>query len=222
MRLGDILEVEATCRPRISAGSSVFWPPLLFSGIRVKRIAPDWRSVEVELRLRWWNRNALGTMFGGSLFAMVDAFYPLMLQHNLGRDYAVWVKSAQIRFISRVARWRAPRCSSKATGSRRFVPQPRVTANLLPLFEILDHGLRWKADQPGEPAAICVAASARGHRSLGLLSCGRSDRARELRCPGSGALRMAGYGCSCQEVLSIKRLGPARARHRAPCGISSH
>ena len=76
------------------------WPPLLCSGIRVKRIAEDWRHVEVELRLRWWNRNAVGTMFGGSLFAMTDPFYALMLQHNLGRDYTVWVRSAQIEFVA--------------------------------------------------------------------------------------------------------------------------
>jgi hypothetical protein len=76
------------------------WPPLLFSGIRVTTVAADWRHVEVELRLRWWNRNAVGTMFGGSLFAMADPFYPLMLQHNLGPAYAVWTKSAQIDFVA--------------------------------------------------------------------------------------------------------------------------
>jgi hypothetical protein len=77
-----------------------WWPPFLFSGIRVKSIAPDWRHIEVVLRLRWWNRNAVGTMFGGSLFAMIDPFYPLMLQHNLGPGYTVWVKSAAIEFIA--------------------------------------------------------------------------------------------------------------------------
>ncbi len=77
-----------------------YWPPFLFSGIRVIGIADDWRRVEAELRLRWWNRNAMGTMFGGSLFAMTDPFYPLMLQHNLGRDYTVWTKSATVEFLS--------------------------------------------------------------------------------------------------------------------------
>ena len=76
------------------------WPPLLFSGIRVRRIAEDWRHVEVELRLTWWNKNAVGTMFGGSLFAMTDPFYALMLQHNLGKDYTVWVRSAAIEFVA--------------------------------------------------------------------------------------------------------------------------
>ena len=56
--------------------------------------------MEAELRLWWWNRNAVGTMFGGSLFAMTDPFYPLMLQHNLGREYTVWTKSAAVEFLS--------------------------------------------------------------------------------------------------------------------------
>jgi len=77
-----------------------FWPPLCFAGIRVRTIKHDWRHVDVELRLRWWNRNAVGTMFGGSLFAMTDPFYPLMLQHNLGPGYAVWTKSAEIEFLA--------------------------------------------------------------------------------------------------------------------------
>jgi len=77
-----------------------FWPPLFFAGIRLTRMSEDWRRAEAELRLRWWNRNAVGTMFGGSLFAMTDPFYPLMLQHNLGSDYIVWMKSASLEFLS--------------------------------------------------------------------------------------------------------------------------
>ena len=86
--------------PKLIRSFINFWPPLLFSGIRVKVIAKDWRYIEVELRLRWWNRNAVGTMFGGSLYAMTDPFYPLMLQQNLGPGYLVWDKSAQIEFIA--------------------------------------------------------------------------------------------------------------------------
>lgn len=77
-----------------------FWPPFFFAGIRLISMSDDWRRAEAELRLRWWNRNAVGTMFGGSLFAMTDPFYPLMLQHNLGPDYIVWMKSASIEFVS--------------------------------------------------------------------------------------------------------------------------
>src|SRR5271170_7273786 len=74
------------------------WPPFLGAGVRVKRIAPDTKSVDVEMKLRWWNANYVGTHFGGSLFAMTDAFYMLMLMANLGRDYVVWDKGASIRY----------------------------------------------------------------------------------------------------------------------------
>jgi hypothetical protein len=75
-----------------------FWPPFLGAGIRVKHVAPDMRAVDVEMQLRWWNANYVGTHFGGSLFAMTDAFYMLMLMANLGRDYIVWDKAAKIRY----------------------------------------------------------------------------------------------------------------------------
>jgi len=75
-----------------------FWPPFLGAGIRVKRIAPDMKAIDVEMKLRWWNANYVGTHFGGSLFAMTDAFYMLMLMANLGRDYIVWDKAASIRY----------------------------------------------------------------------------------------------------------------------------
>jgi hypothetical protein len=74
------------------------WPPFLGAGVRVVHIAPDMKSVDVEMKLRWWNANYVGTHFGGSLFAMTDAFYMLMLMANLGRDYIVWDKAATIRY----------------------------------------------------------------------------------------------------------------------------
>jgi len=73
------------------------WPPFLGAGIRVKHIALDMKTVEVEMRLNFWNANYVGTHFGGSLFAMTDPFYMLMLMANLGRDYVVWDKAAIIR-----------------------------------------------------------------------------------------------------------------------------
>ncbi len=73
------------------------YPPLLGAGIRV-HMSEDLRAVDVEMKLRWWNRNYVGTHFGGSLYSMTDAFYMLMLLQNLGRDYIVWDKAATIRF----------------------------------------------------------------------------------------------------------------------------
>jgi hypothetical protein len=74
------------------------WPPFLGAGIRVQHIAPDMKAVDVEMKVRWWNANYVGTHFGGSLFAITDAFYMLMLMANLGRDYIVWDKAASIRY----------------------------------------------------------------------------------------------------------------------------
>ena len=43
------------------------WPPFLFAGVHVGAIARDWRQARVELRMRPWNRNYVGTHFGGFL-----------------------------------------------------------------------------------------------------------------------------------------------------------
>ncbi|HTC57580.1 MAG TPA: DUF4442 domain-containing protein [Candidatus Sulfotelmatobacter sp.] len=74
------------------------WPPFLGMGICIQRIAPDMKAVDVEMKLRFWNANYVGTHFGGSLFAMTDPFYMLMVMANLGRDYTVWDKAATIRY----------------------------------------------------------------------------------------------------------------------------
>jgi acyl-coenzyme A thioesterase PaaI-like protein len=76
-----------------------FWPPFFFSGIRIHSISKDFRRVEVHLKLRWWNANYVGTLFGGSMFAMTDPFFMVMLMKNLGRQYIVWDKAASIDFI---------------------------------------------------------------------------------------------------------------------------
>jgi len=76
------------------------WPPFLFTGIRVEHLADDWRRARVRLKLRWYNRNYVGTHFGGSLFAMTDPWYMLMLMPLLGRDYFVWDQQAGIEFIA--------------------------------------------------------------------------------------------------------------------------
>lgn len=75
------------------------WPPFLFTGIHVDALSADYRHARVEMRLRFWNRNYVGTHFGGSLFAMTDPFWMLLVLHQLGRDHFVWDKSAEIEFV---------------------------------------------------------------------------------------------------------------------------
>jgi len=75
------------------------WPPFLFAGIHVTDVSDDYRYVRVELRMRPWNRNYVGTHFGGSLFAMTDPFWMLTVMQNLGRSYYVWDRAGEIEFM---------------------------------------------------------------------------------------------------------------------------
>jgi Domain of unknown function (DUF4442) len=75
-----------------------FWPPYLGAGVSVKKIAEDMREIDVEMKAHFWNRNYVGTHFGGSLYAMTDPFYMLILIENLGPDYMVWDKASTIKF----------------------------------------------------------------------------------------------------------------------------
>ena len=76
-----------------------WWPPFLFAGIRVPEISDDWRHARVVLKRHWYNRNFVGTHFGGSLFAMTDPFWMIMTLHRLGDGYIVWDQSAEIEFV---------------------------------------------------------------------------------------------------------------------------
>ena len=76
------------------------WPPFRGAGIRILNFADDYRSVDVELRMGRLNRNYVGAHFGGSLYAMTDPFYTLMLMHLLGREYRVAHAGAKISFIA--------------------------------------------------------------------------------------------------------------------------
>lgn len=76
-----------------------WWPTFLFAGIKVREIHSDFSAATVELKLGWLNRNYVGTAFGGSLFAMTDPFWMIMMIRQLGPGYVVWDRSATIRFI---------------------------------------------------------------------------------------------------------------------------
>jgi acyl-coenzyme A thioesterase PaaI-like protein len=86
-------------RPQLFKLGLSWWAPFLGTGISVSRIAPDFSSVTVQMKQRWYNRNAFGTHFGGSLYAMCDPFFALLLVARLGKDYYVWDKAASIEFV---------------------------------------------------------------------------------------------------------------------------
>lgn len=75
------------------------YPPYLGAGIRVRPVDDGGRrAIEVEMKLRWWNRNYVGTHFGGSLASMCDPHFMLLLLWELGPEYLVWDKAATVRY----------------------------------------------------------------------------------------------------------------------------
>ena len=74
-----------------------FYPPLLGAGIRTRTI--DKYTTRVEMKMTALNRNIVGVHFGGSLYAMCDPWFMLILMRTLGSDYIVWDKAASIQFL---------------------------------------------------------------------------------------------------------------------------
>jgi acyl-coenzyme A thioesterase PaaI-like protein len=75
-----------------------FFPAYRGTGARVVYISHDYRELRVRIPLSWRTRNYVGTIYGGSMYAGIDPIYMLMLIKNLGREYVVWDKAANIRF----------------------------------------------------------------------------------------------------------------------------
>src|SRR5512140_3744466 len=93
------------------------YPPYLGAGVRVTHVAEDFRTIEGRMGLTRWNRNYVGTHFGGSLFAMADPFFMIMLIELLGPRFVVWDKSGAVPF----------RKPGRGTVRARFeIPQARV------------------------------------------------------------------------------------------------
>lgn len=75
------------------------YPPYIGAGIKITHLSQDWRQLHVAMAVRWYNRNAVNTHFGGSLYSMVDPHLMLLLMQLLGRDYFIWDKAADIEFL---------------------------------------------------------------------------------------------------------------------------
>jgi hypothetical protein len=74
-----------------------FYPPLLGAGIQSHVV--DEHTIHVGMKLTALNRNIVGVHFGGSLYAMCDPWFMLILMRALGTDYIVWDKAASIQFL---------------------------------------------------------------------------------------------------------------------------
>jgi acyl-coenzyme A thioesterase PaaI-like protein len=75
------------------------WAPFMGTGISVQTVTSDFSRATIQMKQRWYNKNAFGTHFGGSLYAMCDPFFVLLLVAKLGKDYYVWDQAASIEFI---------------------------------------------------------------------------------------------------------------------------
>lgn len=110
-----------------------FYGPYLGAAVKVDFIAQDFKEIRVSMRLRWYNRNVVGTHFGGSLYSMVDPHLMLMLMQVLGPTYIVWDKSAAIDFVRpgmgtvsatiRIDDHTVQMIKDKVDEKRRFEPQ---------------------------------------------------------------------------------------------------
>ena len=103
------------------------WPPFIGAGIHVEHLASDYLEARVRMRLGLLNRNYMGTHFGGSLFAMTDPFFALLVMHRLGRDYVVWDK-ASITGCPAAAPCARSSASRRSRSRKSAAPPPAVTS----------------------------------------------------------------------------------------------
>ncbi len=73
-------------------------PAFRGTGGRVVHVAKDLRHIRIRLPLNWKTKNIVGSLYGGSLFAITDGAHPMMLMAALGDGFIVWDKAASIRY----------------------------------------------------------------------------------------------------------------------------
>lgn len=76
------------------------YAPLKAAQIKIDIFKPAQGYIRVKMPLTSSNKNIVGVHFGGSLYAMVDPFFMLILMEQLGREYIVWDKAATINFTA--------------------------------------------------------------------------------------------------------------------------
>ena len=73
-------------------------PAFRGTGGRVIHVADDLSHIRIRLPLSWRTKNIVGSLYGGSLFAVTDGVHPMMLMAALGDGVIVWDKAASIRY----------------------------------------------------------------------------------------------------------------------------
>ena len=85
-------------RPALLKTGFNWFPAWRATGARVVEVSRDLRRIVVALPLKRGTRNAVGTIFGGSLYAATDGLHPALLALHLGHDYIVWDKAGAVRY----------------------------------------------------------------------------------------------------------------------------
>lgn len=78
------------------------YPPLFFQRIWVVGFDKGYKGVEVRIRKSFLNRNYNKSIFGGTIFAAADPFYPLLFHQLLshkGYKLIAWSKSSAIQYL---------------------------------------------------------------------------------------------------------------------------
>ena len=65
---------------------------------RIVFVSKDLHVVKIKIALTYKNKNYVGSMYGGSLFAATDPIYMIQLMQILGKNYVVWDKATEIKF----------------------------------------------------------------------------------------------------------------------------
>ena len=78
------------------------WIPFIFNRIKIIDISNDFRSIDVCLKLSFWNRNPGKAIWGGAIFSAADSFYPIMLKQNAlinGMQTQFFTKSTHVSYL---------------------------------------------------------------------------------------------------------------------------
>jgi acyl-coenzyme A thioesterase PaaI-like protein len=79
-----------------------FYPSLFFQRIWVTKFEKGFRGVQVKINKSLLNRNYNNAIFGGTIFAAADPFYPVLFYQLLtikGYKVIAWTKSSHIYFL---------------------------------------------------------------------------------------------------------------------------
>ena len=98
MPVQPVTPMAESWRTRLLRWKFNLYPAFRRTGARVEYIAEDRLEGRIRLPLTRATRNLHGTIFGGAMYAAVDPLHAVLLAANLGPDYLIWMKRAEVEF----------------------------------------------------------------------------------------------------------------------------